>query len=136
MDLKPSAKRARRATELGDDKNATPDAPSRSSESCLDDVRPLSVGMDRSAQSLSDPATQRESAVAAFGDGSINVTPSKINGYVEICNAIHFCTKNRLGDLARNPFDRDFYVVMHFCTKNRLRDFARSAFDRDFLYQE
>ena len=81
MDLKPSAKRARRATELGDDKNATPDAPSRSSESCLDDVRPLSVGMDRSAQSLSDPATQRESAVAAFGDGSINVATScKING--------------------------------------------------------
>ena len=72
-DLKPAAKRARRATDLGDDKNATPDPPSRSSDSCLDNLRPLSVGMDRSAQSLSDPATQREGAIAAFGDGSINV---------------------------------------------------------------
>ena len=82
VDLKPPGKRARRATDLGDDKNATPDPPSRPSESCLDDVRPLSVGMDRSAQSPSDPATQRESAVAAFGDGSINVAPSpKRNGF-------------------------------------------------------
>ena len=73
VDLQPSAKRARRATDLGDDKNATPDPPSRLSESCLDNLQPLSVGMDRSAQSLSDPATQRENAILAFGDGSINV---------------------------------------------------------------
>jgi len=74
-DLKPAAKRARRATDLGDDKNATPDPPSRLAESCLDTVQPLSVSMDRSAKSLSDPATQRENAFVAFGDGSINVSP-------------------------------------------------------------
>ena len=67
-----SSKRAR----LGDEKNATPDPAARLPESCLDNVQPLSVAMDRSAQSLSDPATQRESAFAAFGDGSLNVAPS------------------------------------------------------------
>ena len=76
VDVKAASKRARRATDLGDDKNATPDPASRLPETCLDNLQPLSVAMDRSAQSLSDPATQRESAFAAFGDGSLNVAPS------------------------------------------------------------
>ena len=84
LELKPAAKRARRTTDLGDDKNATPDPPSRLAESCLDTVQPLSVSMDRSAKSLSDPATQRENAFVAFGDGSINVVISPMNGYVVI----------------------------------------------------
>ena len=84
LELKPAAKRARRTTDLGDDKNATPDPPSRLAESCLDTVQPLSVSMDRSAKSLSDPATQRENAFAAFGDGSTNVVTLPINGYVDI----------------------------------------------------
>jgi hypothetical protein len=69
----PHAKRARRSTSLDDEKNATPGPGCRSSEDCLDDVRPVSVAMDRSAQSLSDPATQREGAIAAFGDGDLTV---------------------------------------------------------------
>jgi hypothetical protein len=69
----PHAKRARRSTSLDDEKNATPGPGCRSSEDCLDDVRPVSVAMDRSARSLSDPANQREGAIAAFGDGDLTV---------------------------------------------------------------
>jgi hypothetical protein len=70
----PGAKRARRFVNTSDEKNATPGPGARSPETCLNDLRPLSVAMDRSVHSLSDPATQREGAVTAYDDGSINVS--------------------------------------------------------------
>ena len=72
------AKRARRVVNTNDEKNATPAPGARSPETCLNDLRPLSVAMDRSVRSLSDPATQREGAVTAYDDGSINVNGKKI----------------------------------------------------------
>ena len=73
-----SAKRALREVNTNDEKNATPAPGARSPEACLSYLRPLSVAMDRSEHSLSDPATQREGAVAAYDDGVINVSGSSI----------------------------------------------------------
>ena len=56
-----------------DEKNATPGAPSRSPDKCLDDLRPVAVTMDRSNRSATDPAAQREGAFGKFGEGDLNI---------------------------------------------------------------
>ena len=50
------------------DKNAAPGDGARSSDKCLDDMRPRAICVDRSAQSASDPATQRECALQNWGE--------------------------------------------------------------------
>ena len=70
-----SAPRVKRLkiTSVNDEKNATPGPGGRKPEDCLKDANPVYLGMDRSAQSVSDPATQREKAVGAYDMGDINV---------------------------------------------------------------
>ena len=63
-DLMPAHKRRRFITE----KNATPGDGARSLETCLEDIRPHAVCMDRSTAACSDPAAQREGALERYGD--------------------------------------------------------------------
>ena len=65
-----------RLTSLNDEKNATPGAAARDPGDCLRDVQQVYVGMDRSARSQTDPATQRENAVLAYDAIDLNVQTS------------------------------------------------------------
>ena len=69
-------KRRQLPEEIHDEKNATPGAPARPPEQCLDDLRPLAVTMDRSNRSATDPAAQREGAFEGIVEGDLNVHTS------------------------------------------------------------
>ena len=51
--------RGRRVTNVSDEKNATPGDGAGSPETCLDDIRPNTLSLGRSAAALTDPATDR-----------------------------------------------------------------------------
>lgn len=49
-------------------KHATPDDGATSLDSCFADLRPQAVCLDKSAATVSDPATLRSEALYAYGD--------------------------------------------------------------------
>ena len=58
----------RRKLRIVSDKNARAGDGARSLATCLDDLRPHAVCMDKSVQACSDPATLREGALERFGE--------------------------------------------------------------------
>ena len=49
-----------------------------SPESCLDDVRPVAVCLDRSTQACTDPASLREGALERYGDLCVRIWSKRI----------------------------------------------------------
>ena len=62
--LLPPSRRRRLLTE----KNATPGDGARALETCLEDLRPYAMCLDKSVQACSDPATLREGALERYGE--------------------------------------------------------------------
>ena len=60
-------------TSVLEEKNATPGVSSRMAEACLDNVEPLSCGLDRSVRAVGDPGTQRKEAYASYSEGDLHV---------------------------------------------------------------
>ena len=63
------------------EKNATPGDGARSSEGCLENIRPTAMTLDRSAQACSDPEALRAGVLERFGDLFINIGTEFVNQY-------------------------------------------------------
>ena len=67
------------------DKNATPGPRARSADEVLDDVRPHAVINDRSTKALCDPGDLKASALARYGDITVQTGYARINQWRGKC---------------------------------------------------